>query len=122
MSKLALDNVGATAASPLSLLDVIPPDEYQDHVNNSAYTNMGAIATLTYAASIAQLVGQAPAVYEPWLDAAARIIIPFNATGGYHPEFDGYVQGVWCGWLPSCMESSSLPDMNSIICCIQAPK
>ena len=31
MSKLALDNPGAPAGSPLSLLNVIPPDEYADH-------------------------------------------------------------------------------------------
>ena len=39
MSKLALDNPGASPTAPLSLRNVIPPDEYQDHVNNSAYTN-----------------------------------------------------------------------------------
>ena len=120
MSKLALDNPAASAGSPLSLLNVIPPDEYQDHVNNSAYTNsargakrrkrgalwlntptsvallllaVGAIATLQYAAAIAQLLGQPPAIYEPWLDAAGRIVIPFNSTGAYHPEYDGYALG-----------------------------
>lgn len=54
---------------------------------------MGAIATLQYASAFAQLLGQPPALYAPWLDAAGRIVIPFNSTGGYHPEFDGYKQG-----------------------------
>ena len=86
MSKLALDNPGAAPAAPLSLLNVIPPDEYADHVNNSAFTNWGAIATLTSAARVARLLAQPPAVYTPREDAAARIVIPFDAQLGYHPE------------------------------------
>jgi len=91
MSKLAIDNAGAPAGAPLSLNGVIPPDEYADHVNNSVYTNYGAIMTLTYAARVAQLLGQPPSSYAPWEDAAARIVIPFNGT--YHPEYDGYKPG-----------------------------
>ena len=94
MSKLAIDNAGAPAGSPLSLLNVIPPDEYADHKNNSAFTNYGAIMTLTYAARVAELLGVNPSVYAPWLDAASRIVIPFNTSdGGWHPEFDGYEMG-----------------------------
>ena len=88
MSKLALDNPGAPPAAPLHLLNVIPPDEYADHCNNSAYTNAGAILTLQYAAAVGTLLGKPPATLAAWLDAAARIVIPFNGT--YHPEFDGY--------------------------------
>ena len=93
MSKLALDNVGAPAGAPLSLLDVIPPDEYADHVNNSAFTNFGAIQALTYAARVAQLLGKPASTYAAWVDAAARIVIPYNATGNWHPEYDGYPLG-----------------------------
>ena len=49
--------------------------------------------SLTYAASVARLLGKPPAVYAPWEDAAARIVIPYNATGDFHPEFDGYRLG-----------------------------
>ena len=93
MSKLALDNPGAAPGSPLSLLNVIPPDEYADHANNSAYTNAGAIYTLQYAAAVASLLGEPPASYAPWLDAAARIIVPYDAANGYTPEYDGYKRG-----------------------------
>jgi hypothetical protein len=54
---------------------------------------MGAILTLTYAAAVGRLLGVDPAVYAPWEDAAGRIVVPFNATGGYHPEYDGYTLG-----------------------------
>jgi trehalose/maltose hydrolase-like predicted phosphorylase len=90
MSKLALDNPGAPPGAPLSLLNVIPPDEYVDHVSNSAFTNHGAIQTLRYAAAVAALMGQPPARSAPWVDAAARIVRPHNASGpegGWTPEY-----------------------------------
>ena len=96
MSKLALDNPGAAAGAPLSLLNVIPPDEYVDNKNNSAFTNHGAIQTLNYAAAVAALLGLAPSEAAAWVDAAARIVRPFNASGpagGWTPEFDGYKPG-----------------------------
>jgi trehalose/maltose hydrolase-like predicted phosphorylase len=96
MSKLALDNPGAPPGAPLSLLNVIPPDEYVDHVADSAFTNHGAIISLRYAAAVAQLMGEPPARYGPWADAAARIVRPFNASGpagGWTPEYNGYREG-----------------------------
>ena len=88
MSKLHNDNTGAAPGSPLSLRGVIPPDEYADHVNNSAFTNQGAIETLTYASAVSALLGlgRVPA----WEDAAARIVRPYNASGDWVPEYDGY--------------------------------
>lgn len=90
-SKLALDNPSAAPGSPLSLLNVIPPDEYADHVNNSAFTNAGAIETLTYASQVSSLLGlgRVPA----WEDAAARIVRPHNESGDWTPEYEGYPQG-----------------------------
>jgi trehalose/maltose hydrolase-like predicted phosphorylase len=94
MSKLALDNIGASAGSPLSLLNVIPPDEYADHKNNSVFTNVGAVLTLRHAATFGAILGEAPSRLAPWIDAAARIVVPFNTSlGGWHPEYDGYVNG-----------------------------
>lgn len=91
MSKLALDNPGAPPGSSLSLKNVIPPDEYADHADNSAFTNALTILALENAAKVGSLVGVAPSVVAPWLDAASRIAIPFNASGGgWTPEFDGY--------------------------------
>ena len=93
MSKLAIDNPSSSPGSPLSLLNVIPPDEYADHVNNSAYTNSVAIYSLQYAAAAATLLGEPPSSYAPWIDAASRIVIPFDSVNQYHPEYDGYKNG-----------------------------
>ena len=35
-----------------------------------------------------------PSITAPWTDAASRIVIIFNATAGYHPEYEGYVLGM----------------------------
>lgn len=93
MSKIAIDNPGAAADAPLSIRDVMGPDEYADHVTDSCYTNAGVIQTLTHAAAVAQLVGAEPSVYEPWLDAASRIVIVFDAARQYHPESANYSYG-----------------------------
>ena len=93
MSKLAIDNPSSSPGSPLNLLNVIPPDEYADHVNNSAYTNSVAIYSLQYAAAAAALLGEPPSSYAPWIDAASRIVIPFDSVNQYHPEYDGYKNG-----------------------------
>ena len=39
--------------SALSINDVIPPDEYHDHVNNSVYTNVIAQISLNFATEAA---------------------------------------------------------------------
>lgn len=108
VSKLLLDNPTACLpsypctspapdaySSPLHLLDVIPPDEYADHVNDSAFTNAGAKIGLAAAAAAAALLGVPANVSAPWLNATTRIVVPFNATapglvGGLHPEYAGY--------------------------------
>ena len=83
-SKLALDNPGAAPGSPLNLTGVQGPDEYHYPVDNSAYVNVGAVQTLTRAASVGQSLGVARSVWQPWLDLAARIVIPFDEARGYH--------------------------------------
>lgn len=79
----------------LSIDLVIPPDEYADNVNNSAYTNSVAKIALNAAAAAAVILGKPPSVWQPWLDASAALSVPFNASvpgypGGVHPEYDGY--------------------------------
>ena len=93
MSKIAIDNPTSSPTDALNLNNVIPPDEYVDHVNNSVYTNAVAILSLEYAAAAAALVGLSPAYYAPWLDAAKRIHIPYDAERMYHPEYSGYRNG-----------------------------
>lgn len=95
MSRLAIDNPNATSNSPLHIVDVMPPDEYADHVTDCIWTNAGSVLSLHYSATVAQLLNLDPSVYTPWLDAANRIVIPFNDSinGGYHPEYTGYPMG-----------------------------
>ncbi|XP_034032237.1 protein-glucosylgalactosylhydroxylysine glucosidase isoform X2 [Thalassophryne amazonica] len=73
------------------ILDVIPPDEYHNSVNNSVYTNTVAKLSLQFAEELADLL-QYPAPKE-WQEVAAHIKIPFDDEAQYHPEYDGYVKG-----------------------------
>ena len=96
---------------PLSIDDVIPPgnvwcpfsvglarssrgcplpDEYADHVNNSAFTNAVARLSLEYAVEAAKLLGQPQSTFEQWEKAAPLLNPPFDPTLMYHPEYDGY--------------------------------
>jgi hypothetical protein len=94
MSKLAIDNPGAGPEDALHLLQVIGPDESTGCcVNDSAFTNAGAILALQRAAVIGELLGQQPALLAPWRNAAARIVIPYDAAFHYHPEHAGYQRG-----------------------------
>jgi len=93
MSKLHLDNPGAAPGTPLSLLNVQGPDEYHYPVNNSAYTNAGVIQTLRFAAQIAQLLNMPADTYSAWLDAAARVRMPWDSAHNFHPEYEGYRYG-----------------------------
>jgi len=109
VSRMLVDNPGAVVpgwpAPPVPAPDagtmalhidnVIPPDEYADHVNDSVYTNVGARLTVTYAVAAAQLLGRPASEYAAWANVSSRIVIPFNASwpgmpGGLHPEYDGY--------------------------------
>lgn len=90
-----------SSASPLTLADVIPPDEYHDHVNNSVYTNAVARIALQVAVSAAQTLGLEETVWGPWANAAPRLVQllsdttppgapPGSYPGGWHPEFQNY--------------------------------
>lgn len=101
MSRLTLDNPNASSTDPLHIVDCMDPDEYADGITDGAWTNAGAILSLHYAASTAQLLGYPSSMYRPWLDAASRIVILFNGSaegpgivpGGYHPEYATYYNG-----------------------------
>jgi trehalose/maltose hydrolase-like predicted phosphorylase len=71
-----------------SINDVIPPDEYAEHVNDSVYTNLGARDALRIARSVARLVAR-PAK-PAWRQVADHLRIPFDAAQGIHPEYAGY--------------------------------
>ena len=105
LSKIALSGNPPPALLPnasdlLHIRSVVGPDEYHDHVDDSAYTNAVAALSLRYAAQAAALLGRDPGFAAQWRDFASRIYLPFNASGpgipegGLHPEYDQYELGV----------------------------
>ena len=71
-----------------SIRDVIPPDEYAEHVDDSVYTNVGARDALRLATQAAAILGH-PAPPE-WATVADHLRILFDAAQGIHPEYAGY--------------------------------
>eukprot|EP00053_Salpingoeca_punica_P018798 m.186260 g.186260 ORF g.186260 m.186260 type:complete len:848 (+) comp17508_c0_seq1:163-2706(+) len=90
VSRSTANSPSSAPGSPVSINDVIGPDEYADHVNDSVYTNAVAKMSLASAAIAAQLLGDFSAPTDVWLDVAQRLVIPFDATQQIHPEYDGY--------------------------------
>ena len=84
--------------------DVIGPDEYHERVNNNAYTNRMAKATIGWAVEAAALLKSAdPAAYREFLsqtgaesllpqlaEAAEKLYVPAPNEAGVIEQFDGY--------------------------------
>jgi protein-glucosylgalactosylhydroxylysine glucosidase len=82
-SRVALDASGAG-----HITDVIPPDEYHDHVNDSVFTNAAAIMSLDAATPAAGFLGEKP---DPeWERVARSLVVLLDKARGIHPEFEGY--------------------------------
>ena len=85
-------------ASKYALDGVMGPDESVWPVNNSAYTNALAAATLEFAAAAGSVVAEdfPASVRDTWLRVASglRDSIPFDTGAQRHPEYDGYEGGV----------------------------
>lgn len=74
---------------------VMPPDEYAENVSNSAYTNMVAIQSLESAAWVALYLGFVNhTIYDYY---ARHMFMPFNKELQFHPEYEGYITGVFSG-------------------------
>lgn len=70
--------------------DVIPPDEYVDHVEDSAYTNTVAALALSYAAQAAEVLNISCTACKHYLEVAQGLALPTPANGAAHPEYLGY--------------------------------
>lgn len=84
--------------------DVIGPDEYHERVNNNAYTNRMALATIRWAVEAARLLKKtneaaygvfceqtgAEALLPKLQDAANRLYVPAPNAEGVIEQFDGY--------------------------------
>ncbi|MEU1630577.1 ricin-type beta-trefoil lectin domain protein [Streptomyces sp. NPDC020096] len=71
--------------------NVMPPDEYADPVNDSAYTDASAQESLRIAIQAAGIIGQSsdPA----WSTVADKLKIPVDTTDNIHPEYQDYSIG-----------------------------
>ncbi|HUF12264.1 MAG TPA: hypothetical protein VMN78_04120 [Longimicrobiales bacterium] len=67
--------------------DVVSVAEDEIGVANETYTNAVARLNLELAARAAELLGEP--VDRAWHDVAARIVIPFDSAGHYHPTYEG---------------------------------
>lgn len=84
--------------------DVIGPDEYHERVNNNAYTNRMAMATIRWAVEAAELLKKtdgaayrglceqtgAEELLPKLVDAANRLYVPAPNAEGIIEQFDGY--------------------------------
>src|SRR3954454_6595106 len=71
-----------------SIRDVIPPDEYAEHVDDSVYTNISARDSLRIASRVAAILGKP--VSPAWTDVADNLRVLFDSTTGVHPEYQVY--------------------------------
>ena len=74
--------------SQYEILQVIPPDEAANGVNNSVFTNIIAQYSLRIASEFGEILSiETPAV---WYEIADNIKIPFDTERQIHLEYDGY--------------------------------
>ncbi|GAA3341207.1 glycoside hydrolase family 65 protein [Amorphoplanes nipponensis] len=104
-SRFWADRLEATPEGRYVLSRVVGPDEFHEHVDNSAYTNhlvrwhlrraAQAYAELAIShpgelASLAERIGLTRAEVDDWLTRAERIHLPGVTADGVIEQFDGY--------------------------------
>ncbi|GAB2958750.1 glycoside hydrolase family 65 protein [Amycolatopsis acidiphila] len=80
---------------------VTGPDEYSAVADNNVYTNLMARRNLREAAAscaripdVAAAIGVTEQEMEEWRDAAARILVPYDAERRVHPQSEGFTEHV----------------------------
>lgn len=88
MSKITFDELDGH----YHIDDVIPPDEYVDHVNDSVYTNYVASIALQYAAQAAATLNltDSDSSFASYQIAANKMLILYDLEKGIHLEYEGY--------------------------------
>ena len=66
----------------------MPPDEWHQQVNNSAYTNAVAKLSLLLPEFVGKLQNTKP--NPKYKEIADKMYIPYDKHLDYHPEFDGF--------------------------------
>lgn len=96
--------VGRSTSDFWEIHDVIGPDEYHERVNNNAYTNKMALATIQWAAEAAMLLKNtdeaaychfcqqtgAEELLPKLTEAACKLYVPGPNSSGVIEQFDGY--------------------------------
>jgi trehalose/maltose hydrolase-like predicted phosphorylase len=72
----------------------MPPDEYKRSINNSVYTNYAASLALKADHDISSTLNIAATADHDWVKIADNLLIPFDETLQYHPEYEGYKNGM----------------------------
>jgi trehalose/maltose hydrolase-like predicted phosphorylase len=91
VSKIIYYPATKESAAVAYIHDVIPPDEYVDHVNNSIYTNYGAALALRIAADASDYLSIPYS--SSYREIANAIVLPLDDETQIHPEYDGYDWG-----------------------------
>jgi trehalose/maltose hydrolase-like predicted phosphorylase len=102
-SRAVLRTRAADAAATAHILDVMGPDEWHDHTNDSAFTNAGAKIALRFAADASEVVGDAAAPAAAWRALADQLVVIYNETTRVTAEYDHYDGGSTSGnpsWAP----------------------
>jgi alpha,alpha-trehalose phosphorylase len=80
---------------------VTGPDEYSAAADNNIYTNLMARRNLREAAAscarmpeVAAALGVTEQELGEWRDAAARMLVPYDAERGVHPQSEGFTEHV----------------------------
>jgi len=104
-SRFWADRLEAMPDGRYALSRVVGPDEFHEHVDNSAYTNylvrwhlqqaahVYADLAVTHPgelASLSERIGLTPDEVEEWLERAEQIRLPARNDDGVIEEFDGY--------------------------------
>mmetsp|Transcript_15402 Transcript_15402/g.23217 ORF Transcript_15402/g.23217 Transcript_15402/m.23217 type:complete len:782 (-) Transcript_15402:137-2482(-) len=85
LSRAVYDNSGQA-----HIYDVIPPDEYADHCDDSVYTNYAASNALRYAVSAMDVLDIDGTNLPNYTTLAESLTILYDSELGIHPEYKGY--------------------------------
>ena len=83
-----LSRVEENSDGSFSIHDIVPPDEFADHVTDSVITNLGASLALNWTSVLADQLSLA--VNPEWKLVASRLRLPFDATNQRFLEYSNY--------------------------------
>ena len=91
MSRVTYDTIKQADGHRIAHInDLIPPDEYVDHVNDSVYTNFVASQALLFTVQAAEILQVNCANCKIYSQIANDLNILFDETLQIHPEYSGY--------------------------------